>query len=157
MNLPKEEILIRRMSAADIPRVVECAAAIAHAPRYFRSTWEAMLDTDAVPLRLALVATNNAGGVHGFAVVSIVPPQAELESIAVAKISQRQGIGSRLLKEILQEIRWAGVQQLGLEVRESNQPAIALYRRAGFRETGRRRRYYTDPIEDALLMDISLM
>lgn len=152
MSSPAAEIAIRRMIPADLPRVLEIAAALKHAPHYPHSTWLGVLDPRGAPPRLALVAADAAGLVHGFAVASQLPPQAELESIAVAPSSQRRGIARALLQSLLLELGLAGIHELWLEVRVSNAPAIALYRSLGFREIGRRPRYYTDPIEDALLM-----
>ena len=72
--------------------------------------------------------------------------------IAVAAASQRRGIAGRLFAALQQEFCAAGVTQVVLEVRASNHPALALYRRLGFTQTGRRPRYYAEPVEDALLM-----
>lgn len=159
MNSPAEEIAVRRMIAADLPRIVEIAAGLKHAPHYPRSTWRALLDPEAAPPRLALVAADHSGPdrlgiVQGFAVASLFPPHAELESIAVTAASQRRGIARRLLQSLLEELGPAGIDELWLEARVSNAPAIALYRSLGFCETGHRPRYYADPVEDALLMGL---
>jgi ribosomal-protein-alanine acetyltransferase len=94
--------------------------------------------------------------VVGFAIASLVTPQAELEMIAVASEAQRQGIARRLFVALTQELRLAGVTEIILEVRISNQSALSLYRQSGFRETGLRRGYYADPVEDAVLMSLSI-
>lgn len=152
MSSPAAEIAIRRMAAADLPRILEIAAGLEHAPHYPHATWLGMLDSAATPTRIALVAAEATGPVLGFAVASLLPPQAELETIAVAAAHHRRGIARSLLQSLLVELRPAGIHELWLEVRASNTPAIALYRSLGFRETGRRPRYYADPVEDALLM-----
>jgi ribosomal-protein-alanine N-acetyltransferase len=96
--------------------------------------------------------------VRGFACVVGVQPQdgspgeAELQSIAVAKKFWGQGMGAALLQEAIAWTRAAGHRVLHLEVRESNERALALYRRLGFAQTGRRPRYYQDTGEAALLM-----
>jgi ribosomal-protein-alanine N-acetyltransferase len=92
--------------------------------------------------------------VAGFAVASLLPPQAELESIAVALAAQRQGLARRLFAVLADELQAAQVTEVLLEVRASNQPALGLYQRLGFAETGRRPRYYHDPVEDAVLMHL---
>ncbi len=140
------------MVAADLQAIIEIAAGLNHAPHYPRSTWGAMLDPEAAPPRLALVAADQAGVVQGFAVASLLPPHAELESVAVRAASQGRGIARRLLQSLLEELGPAAIHELWLEVRASNAAAIALYRRVGFSETGRRPRYYADPVEDAVLM-----
>ncbi len=88
----------------------------------------------------------------GFLVASLLPPQAELEIIAVDPRVQRRGLARKLFDELIYQVGLAGVTEVVLEVRASNQPALALYRSLGFAETGRRRRYYADPEEDAVLM-----
>ncbi len=156
MSSPAEGIEIRRMSAADVPRVIEIASGLEHAPLYPRSTWMEVVDPKSVPPRLALVAGGPSRELCGFAVASLLPPQAELETIAVAAASQRRGIGRRLIQSLFQDLRRAGIQEVWLEVRVSNAPAIALYRGLRFRETGHRTSYYAHPVEDALLMSLRL-
>jgi ribosomal-protein-alanine N-acetyltransferase len=92
----------------------------------------------------------------GFAVAGILPPQAELETIALPEKEQRRGIGSKLLAAMVEELRTAGVREFILEVRASNQRALGFYRSLGWSETGRRPRYYADPEEDAVLMSLEL-
>jgi ribosomal-protein-alanine acetyltransferase len=92
----------------------------------------------------------------GFAVASLVPPQAELETIAVAAEAQRSGLARRLFAELAHDLKQAHVTEVMLEVRASNTPALALYRSLGFRESGLRRSYYADPEEDAVLLSLSL-
>jgi ribosomal-protein-alanine N-acetyltransferase len=89
-------------------------------------------------------------------VASLLPPEAELETIAVAATAQRQGLARRLFAELAAELVAAQITEVFLEVRDSSQPATGLYRRLGFAETGRRVRYYHDPIEDAVLMRLRL-
>ena len=95
-------------------------------------------------------------GVVGFVVASLVSGEAELESIAVAAEAQRGGIGGKLLSRMLAALREVQATRINLEVRGSNGPALALYRRHGFIETGRRVGYYIDPVEDAVMMGLDL-
>ena len=70
--------------------------------------------------------------------------------------SQRRGAASQLLVNLLAVLSELGVAHINLEVRASNHPALALYRRHGFRETGRRVGYYAEPVEDAVMMALDL-
>jgi ribosomal-protein-alanine N-acetyltransferase len=79
-----------------------------------------------------------------------------LESIAVAAGFQRQGVARRLFEAAAGELRRVPVSEVFLEVRESNGPGKALYRTLGFTESGRRKGYYADPVEDAILMRLAL-
>jgi ribosomal-protein-alanine N-acetyltransferase len=149
--------LIRRMTPADLDRVMEIAESLKHAPHWPRSAYLAALEPEAAPRRIALVAEGPAAdSVAGFAVVSLLPPEAELEIIAVAPAAQRQGVALRLLDALIAEFYTVYIKGIMLEVRATNQPALELYRRLGFEETGRRPRYYHDPVEDAILMRLRL-
>ncbi len=104
----------------------------------------------------AACGTGECPGIVGFAVASLLPPQAELELIAVAPPFQRGGLARRLFAALATELRAALVTEVLLEVRASNHPALGLYRQLGFLETGRRTRYYQNPVEDAVLMRLGL-
>ena len=153
-------VRIRRMSPEDLDRVMEIAASLKEAPRWPREAYRAALDQDAAPRRIALVTDGGqTGKVVGLAVASLMPPQAELETIAVDTHFQRCGLARRLFAELAGKLRLAGVSEVILEVRASNQPALGLYRRLGFVETGCRPGYYTnppEPAEDAVLMRLGL-
>jgi ribosomal-protein-alanine N-acetyltransferase len=94
--------------------------------------------------------------VVGFAVASLLEPQAELETIAVAVEAQRRGVGGQLFAALAEKLCAAQITELQLEARASNAPALGLYRALGFTETGRRPRYYADPVEDAILLALRL-
>jgi ribosomal-protein-alanine N-acetyltransferase len=148
-------VRFRRMTPADLDRVMEVAESLKEAPHWPRTAFERALDPAAQPRRIALVA-EAVGAVAGFAVASLLPPEGELETIAVASKAQRQGLARRLFAELAAELVAVRIADVFLEVRASNQPALGLYRGLGFAETGRRVRYYHDPVEDAVLMRLRL-
>ena len=82
------------------------------------------------------------GRVVGFALGRVVLREAELLLLAVRRDGQGRGIGRLLLDRFVGIARERGAEQLHLEVRDGN-PAVSLYRSAGFREVGRRRNYYS--------------
>ena len=144
---------IRPMSAADIDRVMEIAASLPDAPHWPRAVYMKALAPAAMPQRICVVrAQTQSGAIEGFAVASFFPPQAELESIAVAGDCQRQGVGRSLFDDLAKKMVSQGIGEIILEVRASNLGALAFYRSLSFAEAGRRPRYYVDPIEDAVLM-----
>jgi ribosomal-protein-alanine N-acetyltransferase len=96
------------------------------------------------------------GIILAFLVTRCVDAEWELENIVVAGASRRRGVGARLLREFVAHARAAEGSGIFLEVRESNQSARALYRKAGFEETGLRKSYYSNPPEDAILCRLSL-
>ncbi len=154
MNPETQEFRIRPMAAGDLDRLVEIAAGLEHAPHWPRLAYAAVLDP-AFPRRIALVA-ENLGGLSGFAVARLTPPEAELETIAVTAEFQRQGVARNIFAVLAGELRRADVHEILLEVRTSNRPARAFYRSLGFAEAGQRLRYYADPVEDAVLMRLGL-
>lgn len=140
------------MRPDDLPKVLEIASGLPEAPQWAESAYEKVLDPEAIPARIGLIAEHPETGVSGFAITVLIPPQAELESIAVAADCQRQGIGGHLVSELLSMLRKRGISEVILEVRESNLRARRFYALTGFAETGRRRAYYTQPEEDAILL-----
>jgi [ribosomal protein S18]-alanine N-acetyltransferase len=143
------------MTSSDIEGVRAMAAVLPHAPHWTHAAWETLLCSVA-PRRVLLSAEAAPGVITGFAIASLMPPEAELESVAVAPEFQRQGIARALIQAIEAEIRAAGVTVLLLEVRPSNASARALYHALGFAQIGRRPGYYADPTEDALLLQREL-
>lgn len=154
---PKIRLEIRPLTPADLARVLEITASLKDAPQWTEAAWLRALDPAVSPRRIALAAVEPAGGaLLGSAVAGLLPPQAELETIAVAKEAQRRGIGRALLSALTAELNGEGIGDLWLDVRASNQAALAFYRSAGFAQTGRRKNYYRDPGEDGLLLTLRL-
>lgn len=88
----------------------------------------------------------------GYVVALFILDEAEIANLAVAPEGRRHGIGGLLLDRATVDAACAGVRSLYLEVRESNVAARALYESRSFRQVGRRRGYYRNPTEDALLL-----
>lgn len=143
---------VREMWAADVAAVMAMAEELPSAPHWPAATYQAALSGGAGPDRLALVVEDAGGEPVGFAIALLLPPEAELETIVVARGHQRRGLARRLVQALIEGLRGRGVGQLDLEVRASNGAALGLYRGLGFAEVGRRRNYYVDPVEDALLL-----
>ena len=150
-----EPLIARGMTTKDVDAVMALAAELPSAPHWSRETYLRAVNPDNEPLRIGVVA-ERAGEIVGFVMASLMPPEAELETIAVAKKAQREGIGRLLLEQLTARLLGAGADRILLEVRASNLPAAEFYRSTGFVETGRRRSYYTDPVEDAVLMKLGL-
>lgn len=97
-----------------------------------------------------LAATEN-GTVWGYLTAAFAGGEGEIANIAVSPEHRRQGVARALLFALEQEAAKAKVSALFLEVRLSNAAAQRLYETAGFREVGRRKRFYALPTEDALI------
>jgi ribosomal-protein-alanine N-acetyltransferase len=133
------------------------ALALLHA-RTMKPAWDAAAIRRLLtaPAARAFVATGAASAEPaGFVLAFRAADEAELLMLAVAPEQRRQGIARALVAHLLDELSSEGVTRLFLEVAADNWPAISLYHRTGFVETGRRRDYYTAlgqaPI-DALLL-----
>ncbi len=148
--------LIRRASPADLGAILAIEQASADAPHWSRPLWLSALsgEQEKEPIRASFVAEGN-GGIFGFAVVSRAGELAQLESVVVFESLRRKGIGKALCQQIMEWSR-NGASELELEVRASSNGALALYRSLGFVEQTRRRGYYRNPTEDAVLMVIRL-
>jgi [ribosomal protein S18]-alanine N-acetyltransferase len=147
------KITIRPMARSDVDRVMAIATSLAQAPRWGREAYESALTLD--DRRIAWVA-EISGMVAGFAVASLVIPEAELETMGIAAEWQGKGVGRQLLEALLRSVWERDVTKVMLEVRDSNAAAQGLYRSHGFEESGRRRGYYIDSKEDAVLMQLLL-
>ena len=142
-----------RLDARAVEALAALAAEVADYP------WRAAQFADSLVAGHQLLGLQAADGtLLGFAVWSQVLDDAELLDIGVAPACRRQGLGQRLLDAVMAAARAQGAQRLLLEVRAGNLAAQALYQRAGFRLSGRRKGYYpaADGREDACLMDVGL-
>jgi len=104
--------------------------------------FEQLLAQDTVFGFAGLEIGRGAAGPLGFVLARLVAGEAEILTIAVARSHRREGLGWRLMDAVLRELHAARAEALFLEVDETNAAAIALYRRLGFRDVGKRPRYY---------------
>ena len=92
----------------------------------------------------------------GFIIFSPITPEAHILSISVRNEMQSKGIGTLLLKSMLDQCKVMNYKKIFLEVRVSNEKAINFYEKFGFSKDAIRNNYYTDNLEDALLMSLSI-
>jgi len=92
----------------------------------------------------------------GFIIFSPISPEAHILSISVRNEMQTKGIGTLLLKSMLDQCKVMNYKKIFLEVRVSNEKAINFYEKFGFSKDAIRNNYYTDNSEDALLMSLSI-
>nr|WP_290227207.1 ribosomal protein S18-alanine N-acetyltransferase [Trichocoleus desertorum] len=100
----------------------------------------------------ALGPTDTPAALVGLGCFWAIVDEAHITIVAVHPDFQGQGLGQVLLYALLQKAQQRGLERATLEVRASNQPALLLYEKFGFREAGRRRRYYEETGEDALIL-----
>ena len=161
-------VRVRPAEPADLPRLVEIASHAATAAQWDHAEYLKLFAVDQpdAPTQLAtqIVAPNikaqrrtalvveQSGRVVGFIVGRQVADEWEIENIAVTGAARRCGLGSRLVGELLDHVRRRGGKTVFLEVRESNRAARSLYEKWAFIEVGRRKEYYQNPAEDALVL-----
>lgn len=151
MNSVMRSIEIRKMRNSDLPRVMLIELATFTMP-WGESTFRGLLrrkDSD-------LLVAEFKGDVAGYAVFWAVMDQGELGNVAVDEEYRGRGIGSKLIKAVLERAHERSVHEIFLEVRKSNVRAQDLYKGFGFTEVGRRKNYYLEPLEDALVMKMDL-
>jgi ribosomal-protein-alanine N-acetyltransferase len=165
------EISIRPAVVEDAADVLAIERSCAEAPHWSEAVWAQILVQHSQylrygaqpfgPQRMCFVAEQNEA-TTGFIVVSAVGvPIAgsgvvEMESLVVRQDARRRGVGRSLC---VQAVFWAqtmGAVSMQLEVRSASMAAMSLYRSLGFVEQGRRSGYYTNPNDDAVMMELPL-
>lgn len=150
-----QSLRIRAAGRSDIAAIVAMERMAPSAAHWTEAAYHAMFAPDA-PARFLKVAQNATDQVCGFVVARVVADECELENIVVASHATRQGIGSALLRELIQIARAQKLRRISLEVRDSNHAARNFYEKIGFVQEGSRRTYYLDPPEDAILYSLAL-
>lgn len=136
---------IRQAQLTDLPKILEIQAAAPEASCWSEAAWRSALDAPGSDC--AWVAADPEA--VAFLLVRVVDElEAEVLNIAVDPARRRRGLAEALLAAWLD----SRSGDIHLEVRVSNHPAIALYRKLGFVEAGFRRAYYHSPVENAQLM-----
>lgn len=100
---------------------------------------------------MCFAAVDN-GRVAAYVLGRLIPPEGEVYRVAVREELRRRGIAYRLFDYAMKISRGSGLECAFLEVRSQNTPAIKLYTAYGFAEVGRRKKYYRDPEDDAIVM-----
>jgi [ribosomal protein S18]-alanine N-acetyltransferase len=155
---------IRLARREDVPAMISLEGSCPSAAHWSEKQYRQMFE-ESVPGtgRLAWVAERSGAepgsgeldgkctSLAGFVVARQISREWELENIVVAADFRRQGLGQHLLAALLARVCETDSASVFLEVRESNTPARRFYERAGFEAAGRRKSYYQNPLEDALL------
>jgi ribosomal-protein-alanine N-acetyltransferase len=136
-----------RLNESHIPAILEIEKTANSAPWSERSFLNELGHAHGI----LLVAIAN-GVVAGYGGVWMVIDEAHITTLAVADEYRRMGIGKKLMVRLLEEAKEAGMLCSTLEVRASNEAAVQLYENMGYKITARRKAYYPDNKEDALVM-----
>ena len=142
---------IRAMGAPDLEGV------IAIEKRSFPTPWTKRLFEEAL---LSPIAANfiieTGEGLAGYLCLYTVEDEAHILNIAIQPDLRKKGYASVLMRHVIERLKEKGIAQFYLEVREGNKEAIRLYHGFGFIPIGKRKKYYTDTNEDALVMHLAI-
>lgn len=152
MKQKTTEVLVRNMTLDDLPMVLQIDRLSFPLPWPERSYRFELTKNPASNLMVAELDDDNPRTVIGFIGCWMIADEVHISTVAVNPDHRRQGVGERLLLEMLDWAMSKGVKTATLEVRVSNQAAINLYRKYGFDIEDRKAGYYHDNNEDALLM-----
>lgn len=141
-------MLIRQAKLDDLAQLIALADGSVTAAHWTEPQYASAL-SGVAPRRLVLVLESDR--IHGFAIAVELAGEWELENIVIGDAYRGRGLGSMLLKAVLEHVSLHRGERIFLEVRESNRSARSLYERSGFSISGRRPGYYHNPPEDAIL------
>jgi [ribosomal protein S18]-alanine N-acetyltransferase len=144
-------VVVRPVQHGDVERIADLE-------QCSPSPWSALLVKSELGRSdgLQLVAANG-DTVLGWCCGRYAVPEAELLKIAVAPLQRRCGVGAALLLRLEDLFRERGCETLFLEVRAANTAAIGLYRKLGYMTVGCRKKYYSTPEDDALILRKSFL
>lgn len=135
------------MRTEDLEQVSRLEASCFSMPWSKKSFEEVMGKSDAV-----YVTAREEEKVVGYCGAYVILDEADINQVAVEPSCRNKGIGRKMMEVLLQKLKRAGANAVTLEVRRSNETAIALYESLGFVTEGIRKNFYEKPAEDGLIM-----
>lgn len=140
-------MILREMMVEDLEQVMEIENELFAVPWTKEGYFTFLTKENAM-----MLVVEEKEKILGYCGLLMVLEEADVMNVAVRKDRQKEGIGNFLMQSMLRLAQDRGIEKIHLEVRVSNDTAIRLYERLGFEKYGIRKGYYTDPIEDAVLM-----
>ena len=140
-------MILREMLIDDLDQVMEIEQDVFAVP-WTREGYFTFLTRD----DSMFLVVEEKGEILGYCGLLMVLDEGEVTNVAVRRERQREGIGHFLMEGMLRLAGMQGITAVHLEVREGNHRALNLYKRLGFQIDGIRKKYYTNPVEDAILM-----
>ncbi len=143
-------VTITEMKESDIEEVLVIEK------KSFADPWSRRLfkETLSFPHSINFVMRGETGILLGYINFYLIAEEAHMLNLAVHPDWRKKGMASRLLGHAIELLKRRHAARFFLEVRESNRDAIELYRKFGFEMIGRRKRYYVETNEDALVMHL---
>jgi len=152
------QIRIRRIRPSDVERIIEIERSWEHLSHWSEDSYYRLVNDDGFTASF-LAEVEDASGrpcIAGFVIFHVAGTNCEVYNIAVDARHARTGIGKQLMTTVVNESLKRYASKVLLEVRKSNTNAIRFYEGFGFKVLGERKNYYSNPIEDAFVMEKGL-
>jgi ribosomal-protein-alanine N-acetyltransferase len=152
------EVRIRKARRGDIDRIIDIERSWQHLSHWSIDSYYRLLNDDSFISSFVAEMEGEKGraSIVGFVIFHIAADLSEIYNIAVDATHARAGIGYELMAAAVQESGRRKARKVILEVRKSNSPAINFYLKFAFKITGERKNYYSNPIEDAYIMELEI-
>ena len=152
------EVRIRKARKSDIDRIIDIERSWQHLSHWSIDSYYRLLNDDSFTSSF-IAETDGENGralIVGFVIFHIAADVSEIYNIAVESTHARSGIGYELMRAAVHESGRRSARKVILEVRKSNNPAINFYIKFNFKIIGDRKNYYSNPIEDAYIMELAI-
>lgn len=152
------EVRIRKARKGDIDRIIDIERSWQHLSHWSIDSYYRLLNDDSFTSSFVAEIDGEKGRptIVGFVIFHIAADVSEIYNIAVESAHARSGIGYELMRAAVNESGRRSARKVILEVRKSNNPAINFYLKFNFKITGDRKNYYSNPIEDAYIMELAI-
>jgi ribosomal-protein-alanine N-acetyltransferase len=150
----EDRYFVRRMKEADLA-AVRMIEALSFSNPWSDTTFRGEIQNTSISSPLVVVR-RPGDEVVGYIIFWQIRDDVQVNNIAVHPESRGLGLGEAMMRFAIAKVRAAGATFMTLEVRQSNTPALTLYKKLGFEVMGTRKNYYTKPDEDALVMALVL-
>ncbi len=152
------EVRVRRVRKGDIDRIIDIERSWHHLSHWSVDSYYRLLNDDNFTSSFVAEIEDEESKpkIVGFVIFHIAADVSEIYNIAVESGHARTGIGWELMKAAIQESGRRKAEKVVLEVRKSNDPAINFYLKFNFKIAGERKNYYSNPVEDAYVMELEI-
>ena len=151
------EVRVRKVKKGDIDRIIDIERSWHHLSHWSVDSYYRLLNDDSFTSSfVAEIDDDVRPRIVGFVIFHVAADVSEIYNIAVESSYARSGIGLALMAAAIQESSRRKAEKVILEVRKSNNPAINFYLKFDFRIAGERKNYYSNPIEDAYVMELEI-
>jgi ribosomal-protein-alanine N-acetyltransferase len=152
------EVRIRKVRKNDVDRIIDIERSWHHLSHWSIDSYYRLLNDDSFTSSFVaeMEDTNGRPRIVGFVIFHIAADVSEIYNIAVENGYARSGIGKELMAAAIHESGRRKARKVILEVRKTNNPAINFYLKFDFKISGERKNYYSNPIEDAYVMELDI-